>query len=327
MPSTFSARSSRLRRDFAGVSGQVRADDYPSKPINIIVSGDAGGATDRAARALAPILSENLGVPVNVENKPGARTLIAHTYIHQQPDDGYTFVYTAANYIVGNIIDQNATFTLDDFAWVNVLEIGTSVIFVHKDAPYQSFLDMVEALKEPGKVACAVNNGSSEHVLAMLMMDELGLPRENLRLVTYDGGGAARTALAGGQVDCGLLTAEGSDVIAEFVRPLTIFRDQPLEGFDAPPVNEVLEPMGVTMPVIPSSMRLLAARAAFAENYPERFAKFTEALEKTILSEEFQANARENKRGAEWHGPEESKRLVLENAEQVEQFRTVLAGQ
>ena len=73
------------------------------------------------------------------------------------------------------------------------------------------------------------------------MLDALGLPPTAIRIVTFDGAGAMRTALAGGQVDFNIGQAEGADVIRDFIRPLAVFLDHRVPEYDAPPINEVLK--------------------------------------------------------------------------------------
>ena len=300
-------------------------DDYPTKPITIIMPNNPGGATDRVARAMAPLLQEELGQPINVINKPGGGTLIGHAYLYAQPGDCYSFSYTALPYIVSNIENQNAPFTLDDFSWVNVQETASTVVFVPNGSPYADVSSLAEALKEPKKLSAAVIGGSSEHVGALLLMDALGLPRENLRLVTYDGGGTARTAIAGGQTDFALLPGQGSEPIADLVQPLAIYATKPVEGFDVPLINEALEPLGASVPVLPSSTRVFITHKNCETEHPERYAKFVDAYEKVVTSEAYQSVAREGALGRDWNGPEESQRIIDETVGMLRQYSDTIS--
>ncbi len=304
----------------------AHAQDYPTKPITIVMPNNPGGATDRMARLLAPMLAQELGQPINVINKPGGGTLTGHAYMFAQPADGYHFSYTALPYMVSNIVNQNAPFTMADFSWINVQQIASTVVFVHKDRPYKTMGDLVEALKVPGKLSAAVIGGSSEHVGALLLMDALKLPRTNLRLVTYDGGGTARTAISGGQVDFAMLPGEGSEGIADFVRPVAVYADAPVAEFDAPPVNEALKPFNAQVPVIPSSTRVFVARKGFETDQPQAYAKFVAAYRKVVESDAFQKEATAGKLGREWRGPVESQRIIDQNYEQIMKYSGEISG-
>jgi len=300
------------------------AQDYPAKPIVMILPNDPGGTTDRLARILVPHLSKELGVPVTVENKPGAQSLVGNAYWFNQPADGHTLLYTALPYVINNIENQGAPFKMEDMGWINIPEAAQTVIFAHKNTPYKNMEELTAALKERGKVSAGVIGGSSEHILALLLMDKLGVPRENLRLVTYDGGGTARTAISGGQVDIALLPGQGSEQVLDFANPLAVVGEKALPGFDAPPVNEALTPVGIELPLLPSSLRVILTHRKFADEQPENFKKLVAAFEKVNNSAEFQEQAKNGKLGAGWTGPEEAARIIDNNYKLLIEHRAVL---
>ena len=302
------------------VGAQAQTKAWPTKPITLILPNNPGGATDRLARLLAPYISKELGVPFNIENKPGAQSLVGNTFFFNQPADGYTFLYTALPYLVNNIDSQGAKFKMDDFAWVNIPEIATSQVLVHKDRPYKDLASLVADLKVPQKLSAGVIAGSAEHIQALLLMDRLGVPRSNLRLVTFDGGGTARTAIAGGQVDFAMLPGEGSEVIAEFVRPLAVVSDKPLPGLNVPPINEALKPVGIELPILPSSTRMIVAHKAFRDKNPEAWKTFIDAYAKANANPEFQKAVAQAKLGSNWTGPEEATRIINENYDLIKKY-------
>ena len=104
-----------------------------------------------------------------------------------------------------------------------------------------------------------------------LLLEVNGISQSNLNLVTYNSGGQARTAVAGGVVDFIVISAKGSETIREYLRPLAIVSDKANEDWNAPPINEALKPMGIEVPVLPWSIRGFATTAEFKRQYPERF--------------------------------------------------------
>ena len=106
--------------------------------------------------------------------------------------------------------------------------------------------------------------------------------------MTYNSGGLARAAVAGGVVDYIVISAEGTESIREYVRPLAILSDRRNSKWDVPTLNEALKPMGISVPVLPGSIRGFATTAEFKRNYPERFNKISEAIRRALQNKELQ---------------------------------------
>ncbi len=222
----------------------VLADNYPKKPVNFVVGFGVGGSADRMTRAMSSFVAEELGQPVKVINKKGAGTQIAANYVLNRPDDGYTiFASTFAPYLPNTILKGNASYTINDFSYMNFQWFDFELIAVNKDTPYQDLSSLLTAIKEnPKSVKAAVVQGSGGHLMAKLLLEKNGIPQENLNLVTFNSGGKARSAVAGGQVDFIVISAQGSEGVREFLRPVAVVRDKPSERWDAPTVNEALNP-------------------------------------------------------------------------------------
>lgn len=180
--------------------------DYPSRPINVIVPFDTGGYNDRLARAFGPFLSERLGQPLNIINRGGAGALLGHSYFLQQPADGYSILCTsAAPYLPLNILTQDAPFTLDDFHMINLPSRDYTMLATSTESGIGSIDEVIEQLKsDPGSLSIGIQPASADLVNLMLLADSQGIDREALRLVTFDGGGPTRNAVAGNVVDIGL---------------------------------------------------------------------------------------------------------------------------
>jgi putative tricarboxylic transport membrane protein len=304
--------------------------NWPSGPITIIAPFNPGGAIDRLARAVAPHLSEELGVPVVVVNRPGAGGLLGHTFFLNQPDDGNTLLMTSATAPIAlNILVQNATFQMEDFAFINMPRQEISGLMTASTKPFNDFNDLVNAIRaNPGRISIGVINVSADLVNLMLTLEALGLSASDVRIVTYDGGGPVRTAVAGGTVDAGIIGAEGSLTVIDRVRTLAVYGEEALgEPWNAPAINAVLAPFGAEMTPVSGSISGFAAAAGVREKHPERWARIVAAFEAIAKNEEITASFREQGLWTNWLGPDRSTEIVMQSYSVLAEHAHLLRGQ
>ncbi|MGR3495628.1 Bug family tripartite tricarboxylate transporter substrate binding protein [Citreimonas sp.] len=297
--------------------------DWPTSQINLVVTFGPGGSADRTARALAPELQEELGVPVNVINQDGGGGHVGFTYFTNMPADGSHFLLTSLNpYLANAIQDFDADYSLSDFAFINTQWNDSDVFAVNADTPYETLSGFMEAAKEnPGELRVSVVPGSTGEINIKLAMEAFDVPSDAINIVTYESGGAARTAVAGGQVDMTVISADGTIPIAEQVRPLAVASTAPLPDWEAPTLNTVLQENDLeTVPVLLGSMRGMAAHAEFKEDHPDLYERMVETYRTILEDEEFVASLETQDIGAEWLGPEETTKIIEENAEVLERF-------
>jgi tripartite-type tricarboxylate transporter receptor subunit TctC len=180
---------------------------YPEKPIRLVVPFAPGGGTDAIARTLGVGMSQDLGKPVIVENKPGAGTIIGTDSVAKSAPDGYSvLVATFAHAVNPSYMAKLPFDTQKAFTPVTLIARGPNVLVVRADSAYKTVKDIVEAAKaNPGKLTYASQgNGTSAH-LAGEMLDNLA--KVKLMHVPYKGAGPAMTDLLGGQVDMMFATA------------------------------------------------------------------------------------------------------------------------
>ncbi|WP_409522539.1 Bug family tripartite tricarboxylate transporter substrate binding protein [Nitrincola sp. MINF-07-Sa-05] len=307
-------------------TSMAQADNYPARPIETVVGFGTGGSADRMTRIMASHLSKELGVPMRVTNRPGAGTQIAANYILNAPDEGYhLFSSTFAPYLTNTILAGNATYTVEDFSYLNFQWFDLDLIAVNSDSGFNSLPEVIETIKnEPGKVRAAVVQGSAGHLMARILLEEYGIPQSNLNLVTYNSGGEARTAVAGGQVDLILISAQGSESIREFLTPLAIVSEERVDQWDVPTVNEAIAPLGYQVPVLQGSMRGFAVSAEFKRRHPERFRKLSEAMQSALAQKTLQDELKSHEIGGLWIGPDKSNQLMLENFETFRKYAHIL---
>lgn len=309
-------------------AGSARAQAWPTRPITLVVNSDVGGSIDRTTRGLAQHMTKYIGQPVTVVNRPGAGSALGAMHVLNQPDDGYTLLAAAlAPYLSTAIIVGRAQFRLEDFAFINAHWSDWDVIAVHKDRSYNDLPSLLTAIRDnPRRIRASVVQGSSGHVTTLMLLDRMNIPKENLNLVTYAGGGAARTAIAGGQVDFIIIAGDGSEGIRDFVRPLAVVREDRSPVWDAPVLGEALKPLDVTVPLLSGSMRGLAARASFRQRHPDRWARVVDAYKATIEDAEFSAWARQNRMGTDWIGPERTTEALMATHDIIGRYAEVMRG-
>ena len=184
----------------AGVALPAAAQQYPSKPVKVIVGYAAGGAVDAVARAVGQSLSASMGQPFIIENKPGAGTNIAVKATIDAPADGYTLML-AANALAANMsLYQPKPFDAErDLVPVSLVGRVPVVIAANPAAPFTTVAGLIAAVKaRPGSVAFASpGNGSTPHMAVELFEHAAGI---TLQHIPYRGGAPAITDAIGGQV-------------------------------------------------------------------------------------------------------------------------------
>jgi putative tricarboxylic transport membrane protein len=301
----------------------VRAQAFPSRPINVVVPFATGGYNDRLARASLPFLQETIGQPLIVVNRPGAGSLLGHTYFLQQADDGHTIACTsAAPFIPLNILVRKAPFKAEDFHMINLPSSDYTLLASAAGGKVKSAEEAIAQLKkDPKSLSIGVQPSSADYVNLMLLMDAHKIDRKALRLVTYDGGGPARNATAGGVVDIGLVGGEGFLPLREQVRPLVIFDSESRDDWDGPPVTEVV---GEDAEYVAGSQRGWVVHSTFVENHPERYQRLVEALE--AATEAAQESLETQQLARTWYGPEDSNEAFRRTAQVMEQHIELLEG-
>ncbi len=178
------------------------ADEWPTKPIQVIVGFSAGGTSDLITRALAESLKKTLGVPVIVENKPGAASLLALGQVSRAKPDGYTLGQISCNSVTERPFFMQVPFDpVSGFSYIcQVFDYGYGFV-VKSDAPWKTYSELIEtAKKQAGKLSVSMSGpGSSFHVALAKM--EQKVPGLKFKIVPYKGGIDAVTALLGGHVD------------------------------------------------------------------------------------------------------------------------------
>lgn len=309
-----------------GFANEAFAAEWPDGPVTIVVPFDAGGSADRMARSLAEPLAQALGQPVVVENRPGGAGGLGATYVSRAEPDGNTLLLMQATpYLANAILMGGAPVKWEDFRLLNAQWNDYGIIAVNKESPYENLPDLVEAMKTPGEVSSGIIYANGGHLQTLVIMDALGIPQENVRFVTYDGGSPLRSALAGNQVDFEIIAAEAARSVMDNLRVLAVVNDADPDNLGAPLMNDVLGELGAEpQPVIGGNITGLMIPAAFAEEYPERYETLLAAYKEVVESPEYAETAKAAGLGSDWVGPEASQKMIDKTFEALSKYADIV---
>ena len=181
----------------------LHAQNYPSRPIRLIIPFSPGGATDVPGRILAQKLSEGFGQQVVVDNRPGAGSTIGTDLAAKSPADGYTLLLTATPFVISAGLYKHLPYDpLKDFAPVMQIGSAPNVLVVHPSLPAKSVRELIAlARAQPDKIDFASSgNGGAQHLFGVLFMS---LANIRLTHIPYKGSAPATTDLISGQVSVG----------------------------------------------------------------------------------------------------------------------------
>ncbi len=263
------------------------AQDFPTRPVRIVVPWPPSGNVDITARTLAPAFSEALGQQVIVENRAGAGGTIGTAAVVRSPADGYTLLLGSSGTVTsGPAVFRNLSYDpLRDLVAVGPIQSVPIVLTVAPKtlaSTFQEFFSLVKA--KPGQVSIAsAGNGSSNHLAIELLMRQANL---KLLHVPYKGSGPALTDLIGSQVESMMdqLTASIGHIREGRIRALAIsslkrsallpnvptLDEAGVKGYEASTFTGIFAPVGVPQSVI-DKLSAALRKALAVESVRERY--------------------------------------------------------
>jgi tripartite-type tricarboxylate transporter receptor subunit TctC len=221
----------------------ARSQTYPTRPVRIVASAPPGGNFDTLARLFAPLLSERLGQPFIVDNRPGGGTNIGTEMVVRAPADGYTLLVVGPPAAINATLYDKLSFNfIQDIAPIGAAFRVPHFIVVHPSVPAKTVPEFIVYIKDnPGKVNMAsAGTGTTPHMAGELFKSMAGV---NLVHVPYRGEGPAITDLLGGQVQVMFASATVSieQARADKLRPLAVTTATRWEGLpDIPTVGDFI---------------------------------------------------------------------------------------
>ncbi len=179
----------------------AQAQNYPNRPIRMVVPYGPGASTDATARLVAQKMSEELKQPVVVDNKPGAGGMIGSDLVAKAAPDGYTILLGTDGTHVGNpLLMKNHPFDpIKDVTPLTMAVKGVLVLVAHPSTPFNNVRELIDyAKRNPGKLSFGSSgNGSPHHLAGVLLNQTAGI---DIQHIAYKGGGPAVTDVTGGQI-------------------------------------------------------------------------------------------------------------------------------
>jgi tripartite-type tricarboxylate transporter receptor subunit TctC len=185
------------------------AQEFPNRPLKMIVGFVPGGGSDISARILADLLQQKLGQPVIVENKPGAASMIGVDFVAKAPADGYTLLHTNSDGItILPAVRKGVPYTVPkDFSFVAQILQASLVVAVSSKLPVNTMAEFIAYAKaNPGKLKYGTSGvGTGPHLATILLEKQAGI---KLVHVPYKGTGGSINDLVGGHIDLALLAPQ-----------------------------------------------------------------------------------------------------------------------
>lgn len=265
-------------------AGSSLAQDYPNRPITVIVPYPPGGGTDIGARTWGGLLEQELGVPVNVINRAGGAGIPGHTAIANAKPDGYTIG------VLTNDISLYKPQGLAELTHMDLRPLGRATriaagVNVIAGSPFKTLKDLADAINQskPRQFqATGAAHGVNWHIAFMGMMLDLGVPLDKVVWVPTQGGTAGHLDVASGNSTFSTASmAEATSLIAAGkLQPLAVMSAERLKGFpDTPTLKEAIG-SNWTYSVVHG--------VAGPKDLPDDIAKrLTDALGKVIQSDAF----------------------------------------
>ncbi len=249
-----------------GLGLNAQAQNWPSKPISLIVPFPSGGTTDVLARAVGQELSAALGQPVVVESKPGAGSTLGADYVAKAKPDGHILLMGAVHHTIASSVYKKLPYDFQkDLAPISVVAMVPNVLVINPATPAKNVAELVALAKaQPGKYSFGSNgNGTAQHLIGA-QFESMGAVE--LLHVPYKGSGPLTTDLLGGQIQMSFdtITPVLPHIKAGKLRALAVttakrspsLPDVPtldeagLKGFDIGTWFGLLAPAGTPAPVI-----------------------------------------------------------------------------
>ncbi len=215
---------------FAFATPASAADNYPSRPITLIVPWAAGGGTDAIARIIGSLLEKELGQPINVVNRTGGNGVVGHTAIASSAPDGYTLGMITVEISMLHWTGLTAL-TPRDYTPIALMNIDPAGVTVRGDSSYKTMDDLLKAIKaNPGKFkASGAGQGGIWHLALAGMLKDLKVEPATVPWVPANGAAQAMNDLVAGGVEfvtCSLPEARAL-IDAGKARPLVLMSDKP----------------------------------------------------------------------------------------------------
>jgi len=262
-------------------AGMALAADFPAKPLTHIIPAKAGGGFDLSSRVLTADWEKILAQPITFDYAPGASGEIGFSKMLSKPADGYTTIMTTIAMYAMNVNTGTAKAGWDKIGFIGNLISDPNVLLVHKDSPFKTIGDFLEAGRKTQKpLTISTSHPKAVSTLAARILIELtGI---NAKVVPFNGGSKARNALAGKQVDACIGPYFSASSKKEFIRALASFTKKKVYSgvWDIPTLTEAT---GKPFPNLVEPFAFMIARDT-EKAAPEHYHKLVDSFKQAATS-------------------------------------------
>jgi len=239
------------------------AEQYPARPIRMVVPVPPGGGSDAIARVLAERLGKSMNTSVIVDNRPGAGGMIGSDFVAKSAADGYTILLINNAFVINPWLYKLPYDTMKDFAPVAMVATSPNVLVANPALPANNVQQLLDAAKsKPGEITVAVSTGQMSHLATVDLEQTAGI---DVQLIPYKGAGAGNIDLLSGVVQLSFGTAPTylQQIKAGKLKALGVGGSTPLEslpgvptigetvpGFEAETWFGLFAPAGTPAPVL-----------------------------------------------------------------------------
>ena len=270
------------------VLAQTADNNYPTKPIRIIIPQSSGSATDSLIRLIAPKLTEQLGQSLILENRLGAGGIIGADTVAKAAPDGYTLLIGAPSWITiaPHVYPKLSYDPIKDFSPISLFAVGQNVLAVPANSPYTSLKDLVSQMKAQPNILnmASAGIGSTSHLAGVMLTSLAGVSAVH---VPYKGAGPSVMSLLSGEsqwvftpmqgpialIRSGKLRAlaVGGSVRSAILPDVPTVKESDISGYDMRNWYGLLAPAG-TSKVIIDKLNTAIVRAVQTSDIREQFA-------------------------------------------------------
>lgn len=290
---------------------------YPTKGIEVNVGYSAGGATDIAARLVAPFLEKELGQPVTVINKPGAGGEIAHSALAKATPDGYYLGFIHAPATISITLNRNASYKLSDFVIIGNVIYHENLIVATPNSRFKTIQDVIAEAKKSPKSITMGNSGAyaDDHLASLALQNKVGIQFED---TMFSGTAPSLVALLGGHID--LVMCNVADIVDKVRQnQVVVLATLGAERNPLFPNTPTMKELGYDVQM--GNYTTLAAPTGTPQYIID---KLRESLKKVCTSSEYIAKAKDMGLPIKYFSAEETEKIYADQTERLKKLWTDL---
>ena len=302
-------------------------DNYPERPVTIIVSTSPGGGLDTAIRQLVPFFEKHLGGKFALQYQAGGSTAVANTIVAKSKPDGYMINAAGEPHYQLTFVTQKVSYTIDDLFPLGPFSCDPGIYRVRKDAPWKDLKELIDYAKSkpPRTIKVSVSERTSGNFLALKQLEEA--TGVTFNIVPFGGGNPARLALLGGQVDLTNAGVFNSLPIADKSRVIAVQYQENKWPELTDRAKTVNQQLGTKLPSS-ISYNTFWLPAKIRTQFPDRYKKLVKAFQDTLTDKDYIAQMK--KLGIEAQivrdDPESHDRESRELLKELQKYKDLLLG-